>query len=137
MSAAAQLGWLDTNIFVHALFPRDPHYQRCQPLLGTLDNGAAEGWLDILVVHELTYVLGRLPAFADRAAIERYLRSILLNKQIRADDKPALLEAVARWAAQGVGFADAWLAVLAQRRGLPVRSVNTGDFPDVGNTFPA
>ena len=36
MSAVRQLGWLDTNLFIHALFPRDPHYPRCQELLRAL-----------------------------------------------------------------------------------------------------
>ncbi len=135
MSAVRQLGWLDTNIFIHALFPRDPHYPRCQELLRALDEGTAEGWLDPMVVHELSYVLGRLPAFRDRAAIAGYLRPILLTEQILTDDKPALLAAVARWTARGGGFVDAWLAVLAHRHELPVCSVNADDFPDVENTF--
>ncbi|HET8629781.1 MAG TPA: type II toxin-antitoxin system VapC family toxin [Thermomicrobiales bacterium] len=130
-----QLGWLDTNLFVHALFPRDPHYARCQRILAALDAGTAEGWLDPLVVHDLTYVLGRLPQFPDRAAIQGYLRTILLTEQIRADDKPALLAAVARWVMRGGGFTDAWLASLAGRRALPVCSVNARDLPDIANTF--
>ena len=88
-----QLGWLDTNLFVHALFPRDPHHARCRAIVRALEEGRAEGWLDPLVVHELSYVLSRLgQRFPTRTAIEEYLRGILLINAIHADDKAGLLE---------------------------------------------
>lgn len=77
MSGARQFGWLDTNLFVHALFPRDPHYVRCQAIFDALESGAAEGWIEPMVVHELTYVLGRLPSLRDRTAVHEYLRTVL------------------------------------------------------------
>jgi predicted nucleic acid-binding protein len=135
VTGRVQFGWLDTNLFVHALFPRDPHHARCRVILEALERGTGEGWLDPLVVHELSYVLGRLPAFPDRAAIHTYLRTVLLMDAVQADDKPGLLEALARWATGRVSLVDAWLAVVANRRGLPVCSVNRRDFPDVVNTF--
>lgn len=130
-----QLGWLDTNLFVHALFPGDRQHARCREIIRALEEGAAEGWVDLLIVHELTYVLGRLRVFPNRAAIQHYIRTILLNPNIQAADKAALLEVVARWATEGVGFADAWLTMLAQRHGLAVCSANVADFPGVDNTF--
>src|SRR6184192_1522732 len=131
-----QLGWLDTNLFVHALFPREPHHARCRAIVRALEEGRAEGWLDPLVVHELSYVLSRLgQRFPTRTAIEEYLRGILLIDAIHADDKAGLLEAVARWEIGRTGFADAWLAVRARRRGLPVCSVNQADFGSMPNTF--
>lgn len=130
-----QLGWLDTNIFIHALFRNDLHYSRCVLLLQALQAGRAEGWIDPIVVHELTYVLIRQPQFPTRQAVQEYVLAILETGSIRADDKQSLIDAVTAWAAQGVSFADARLAALARRRGLPICSVNQQHFTDVGNTF--
>ncbi|HXT35500.1 MAG TPA: PIN domain-containing protein [Chloroflexota bacterium] len=129
------LGWLDTNIFVHALFKNDPQHDRCRAVLQALQDGRATGWVDVLVVHELTYVLGRLPQFTSRAVIHEYIRGILAPATIHADDKQALLSTLARWATENVGFADARLAVLAQARGLPICSANQRDFTGVTNSF--
>jgi predicted nucleic acid-binding protein len=130
-----QLGWLDTNLFVYVLFPNDPHHSRCAALMRALQDGRTEGWIDTVVVHELTYVLSRTGLFPTRQAVHAYIRSILLTDTIHADDKDGLVDAVSRWATLGVGFADAWLAVLARRRQIPVCSVNEDDFPDTPNVF--
>jgi predicted nucleic acid-binding protein len=132
---ALQLGWLDTNIFIHSLLPNDPHYPRCRALIRALQEGRAEGWIDVTVIHELTYTLRRLPRYGSRALIRAYIERILGIAQIRADDKPALRETLLLWEQQG-GFVDIWLATLARRRNLPVCSVNERDFPsDLNNTF--
>jgi predicted nucleic acid-binding protein len=131
-----QLGWLDTNIFIHSLFPADSQYARCQEILRALDADLAEGWLDVLILHELTYNLLRLRLLADRRDAAAYIQGILRHDNIRADDKLALVDAVGRWGDHGVGFADVWLAALAARRSLPICSVNEHDFPaDLDNTF--
>ena len=64
-----QLGLLDTNLFIHPLFVRDPHAARCQALIAAIERGDAAGWIDVTVVHELTYALRRVPGFSDRAMI--------------------------------------------------------------------
>ncbi len=132
-----QLGWLDTNLFVHALYPNDPQCARCRVLLAALQHGRAEGWLDPLVVHELSYVLTRQERFQTRENVHDYIRGILLTESIHAQDKEGLMEAVARWATRGGGFTDAWLAVLARHHRLPVCSANAADFSDTPNTFPS
>ena len=129
------LGWLDTNVFIHALFTKDTQHDRCRAILLALQDGRANGWIDVLVVHELTYVLGRLPQFTSRAVIHEYIRGILMMGAIQADDKPMLLAGLARWATENVGFTDGRLAVLALARGLPVCSANQRDFAGVGNSF--
>lgn len=130
-----QLGYLDTNLFVHALFPNDAQYPRCQAILTALGQGEAEGWLDPLVIHELTYVLLNLRRFPDRTAVEVYLRDLLRAPGVRAPQRALLLAALARWAGRGGGFVDAWLATLALAEGQPVCTANARDFPDVRNTF--
>ncbi len=132
---SGQLGYLDTNPFVHALFPQDPHYPRCRVLITELNGGNAEGWLDPLVIHELTYVLLRLPHFPDRTAVEVYPQDILRAPGVRAPQRALLLAALARWAGRGGGFVDAWLATQALADGQPVCSANVRDFPDVPNAF--
>jgi predicted nucleic-acid-binding protein len=134
MSLPRVLGLLDTNVVVRSLFPTDPHCPRCLAILAALEQGEAEAWIDVTVVHELTYVLGRLPTFS-RADVHTYVRGVLLAEGVHADEKAALIEALDRWAIGSTGFVDAWLAVLARRHGLPVCSINAGDFPDVPNTF--
>ena len=131
-----QLGLLDTNLFIHPLFVRDPQAARCQALIAAIERGDAEGWIDITVVHELTYALRRVPGFSDRAMIHDYIIRILAMPQILADDKAALIAGLARWATAGVGFVDAWLAALAEQRSLPICSVNRRDYPaSLDNTF--
>lgn len=131
-----QLGWLDTNIFIHSLFPADSHYARCQAILQALDDDAAEGWLDVIVLHELSYNLLRMRLSADRHEAAEYMRGILRHNNIMADEKPAMLDAMDRWVNRRVGFADAWLAALAERRSLPICSVNERDYPTaLDNTF--
>lgn len=130
-----QLGWLDTNLFVHSLHTNDPHRARCTELLQALQSGDAEGWIDSVVVHELTYVLSRQSQFPNRHAVLRYIRRILLASGVRTDDAEGLLDAVTLWAARGISFADAWLTIRAARRGLPVCSVNVRDFPATPNTY--
>lgn len=132
----AQLGWLDTNIFVHAIMLGDAHQPRCRDVLKALEEGHAEGWIAPPVVHELRYVLARLPSFGTRGAIATYLTTILSYPGVLATDKPLLVAAISRWAASmTIGFVDAGLAELALRDGLPVCSVNARDFPVTPNSY--
>lgn len=137
MSVPATLGYLDTNLFVHALYPNDPHYPRCRALLAALADGTATGWLDVVVVYELTFILARRRRFPNRQAIERYLRGILAAPGVQVDDHATLVATLSRWATRGVGFADAWLLARARATGRPICSVNDRDFDGVLNTFRA
>ena len=130
-----QLGWLDTNVFVHNLFDNDPLAPRCREIVDALEAGTAEGWIDITVVHELTYALSRFSQFPSRQAVHDYVETILLRDNVHADDMEMLLDTLARWLTAGGSFVDVWLAIRAQRRGLPVCSANRRHFPGVENTF--
>lgn len=135
MSVSGELGYLDTNLFVHALYPNDPHYPRCRALLTALAEGEATGWLDAIVVYELTFVLGRRRRFPDRQAIARYVGGIIETPGVVAADKGLLLVALERWVAQGIGFADAWLFACSAAANVAVCSANARDFQDVPNTY--
>jgi predicted nucleic acid-binding protein len=140
-----QLGFLDTGLFIHALFSRDRQAAYCAAILEALERDEAEGWVDVTVVHEATYALRVVPGFQhigaggrreiNRRAVHAYLRPLLLLPGVRADDREALVVALDRWATTGVAFVDAWLTTLAIRRHLPVCSPNADDFADVPDTF--
>ena len=134
-----ELGWLDTPVFVHPLFPNDPLASRCRDLLRRLQANEVTGWLDVIVIHELTYVLPRtkLPAFSNRQGVAEYIRRILALDSIRTDSKDELLEGLAVWSRGRVAFADARISVLARQRGMNVCSPNRADFDTVANSFPA
>ncbi|MBV8084334.1 MAG: type II toxin-antitoxin system VapC family toxin [Chloroflexi bacterium] len=133
-----ELGWLDTGVFIHALFPNDPLSIPARNVLARVAGGDASAWLDVVVVHELTYVLPRtkLPAFGQRSAVAEYIGRVLALESVHADAKDELLETLAVWRVRQVAFADARLTVMAGRRGLPVCSPNRRDFSSVPNSFP-
>jgi predicted nucleic-acid-binding protein len=130
-----QLGYLDTNIFVHSLYPNDRHYLRCREIIAALESGAAQGWIDRIVVYELTFILARGKRFPDRPALTEYVRSIITMGGVRVEDEELLITALDRWANQGVSFADAWLFVQAMASGQPICTVNARDFKGAVNTF--
>lgn len=131
-----QFGWLDTTIFCHVLFENDPHQGPCQRILEALENGQGEGWLDPIVIHELTYVLPRCnPSFRDRQQVFQYVVHFLLLDGIHTTNKEILIEMMRLWAETGLGFADARLTTLASADGLPVCSVNGDDFRGVENSY--
>ncbi|HZS92011.1 MAG TPA: PIN domain-containing protein [Chloroflexota bacterium] len=131
---AVEVGWLDTNIFVHALSTTDAHYARCNEIINALIDGRAVGRLSPLVLHELSYVLSRRPRFT-RATIQTYLATIVNTAGIHAPDKPMLVAAVDRWGNGTMGFVDAYLTELAGRDGIPICSVSARDFPATPNSY--
>lgn len=133
---AEVLGWLDTNVFVHAIIPGHRENARALQIIDALNDGRAEGWLTPVVLHELAYVLGRFPAYRSRTVTGAYLQDIVNAPGVLAEDKPNLLATVGRWmTSASLGFVDAYLAELAARDGLPVCSANARDFPATPNSF--
>jgi predicted nucleic acid-binding protein len=134
---ALQLGWLDSNLFVHALYPNDGPHVRCRQILAMLSSGEAEGWIDPVIVHELTHVLPSTPQFRGRSrqAVLQYLLQLLGYDSVMAEDKPSLLASLNEWATEGGDYGDARLRVLARHHQLPVCSANERLFRTVHNTF--
>lgn len=132
-----QFGWLDANLFIHALFENDPHMPRCREILGALEEGTGEGWIDPVTVHELTYALPRArpDTFRSRMDTFDYLVRFLVLETVQAVGKEVLIAALRRWADSGVRFGDARLAVLAEHGGRTVCTVNRRDFEGIANTF--
>jgi len=125
------VGWIDTCVFVHAR-TRDSHSEACRALLTKLEAGDAQGQIDPVVVHELTYVLTtRFPETKLQAAA--YIKMILSWDNIDAvGGKEPLIAALITWAEQGVDFADALLAARAQQDGTMVSTVNVRDIVRAG-----
>jgi predicted nucleic-acid-binding protein len=129
------LGYLDTNIFVHSLHPKDETYARCREIITALEEGSATGQLDVTVVYELSFILARGRRFPDRLAIAEYIQSILTMTGVIVEDTEILKTALERWATRGVGFADAWLFARALASETSVCTANARDFSGVRNTF--
>ena len=132
---ARQLGYLDSAVFVYALFPSDARHARCKTILADLQSGDAEGRLEPLVLHELIAILPTLKQFPDRAAVGRYLRGIVSARGVLIEQRDLLLAALVRWTERGGGFADAWLAILALTDGQMVCAPDAADLPDLPNSF--
>lgn len=133
--SARQLGYLDSALFVYALFPQDERYARCRAILAELQVGDAEGLIDPLVLQELTTVLPTLRQFPDRPAVARYLRGLLSARGILADQRDLLLAALLRWTERGGSFVEAWIAIVALTEGRTVCAPDRDDFPDVANVY--
>jgi predicted nucleic acid-binding protein len=131
-----ELGWLDTNVFVHALYANDKPHKRSIEILDALADGSAQGWLDPIVVHELTYLFTNgVGQFQGREDSRDFLLDIVRTPAIHAADKDVLIGAIMHWSRSTIDFADAWLSVLSRHRALPVCSANRRDFIGVPNTF--
>lgn len=131
MSSPREVGWLDTNVFVHAQ-TRDASSAACRALLRALDHGEAAGWLDPVVLHELSYVLPRVLRW-DRETVAQYLSAVLLAPGVRVEGgNDVLLDAVVRWARTGAAFADAVLAARAAATDQSVCTVNVTDMARLG-----
>ncbi len=130
-------GWLDATLFIHALFENDPHMPRCRRILRGLEASDAEGWLDPVTIHELTYALPRaLPRrFQSRNDLVRYVLRFLALDTVKGDDKEGLIRALQIWGDRGIKFGNARLIAQAERTGVPVCSVNERDFTGVENTY--
>ena len=130
---AEQAGWLDTNLFVHA-YQNDEHSAACRALIHGLEDGSVEGWLHLIVLHELTYVFRNLLRW-DRPKIASLLLALILAPGVRVSgDAGVLADGVLRWRDSGVALADALLAAEASAAGLAVCSINASHIHRAGAT---
>lgn len=128
---AESVGWLDTNLFVHA-YQQDGRSAACRALMRGLEDGSVEGWLHPVVLHELSYVLRNLLRW-ERGRIADLLVALVLAPGVRvAGDAGVLADGVLRWREGGVAFADALLAAEAAAAGQAVCSVNAADMHRAG-----
>ena len=128
-------GLIDTNVLVHAQ-TRDALGAECLAFLNAVEAGEIQVYLDVLVVHELTYVLPRYRQQMGRADVAAYLLAVLQWPGI-VGDKPLLDRAIRRWAqTPRLGFVDAYLAERALRDAVPVYTKNVSEFATLGVNVP-
>ncbi len=136
-SQSTNYGWLDTNVFIHALCEGDLEHRRSAEILYSLENDEARAALDPLVVHELTYVLPRVVKnrFCSRQDIFEFIAPYLALENIYIDQRQSLIDALRLWAGSTLAFVDAYLRANARVRQEPNCSANRQDFGGVTNTF--
>lgn len=123
-------GLIDTNVFIHAL-RGDDRSQECREFLKLLRTGERRVRLEPYVVHELTFVIGRVLKQMSREETVAYIREVIEWPGIDCD-RELLLGALIRWQRPGIAFADALLATQARLSDTVVFTVNTKHFADVG-----
>ncbi len=128
-------GLLDANVFIHAL-TGDAFGAECGRFLALVRAGDIDAYLDPLVVHELTYTIGRVIRTMSTSDIVAYLLEVLSWTGIQGE-KDVLREALDRWdRTPGLAFVDSYLTVRALRRTVPVSSKNVREFERQGVSTP-
>lgn len=128
-------GLLDTNVFIHA-HTADASSAECRRFLEALEAGRVRAQLEPLILHELSYALRHYLKQLTRDDLAQYLLTVLSWPGVTGD-KDVLVGAVQRWHERaGLSFADAYLAELAGRRGVPVYSKNRAELLAEGVAVP-
>lgn len=121
--AADADGLLDTNVFVHA-HANDDATAECRAFLAALESGHLHADLEPIVLHELSYTLPRVVKQMTRDDVVRYLLMVLGWPGV-GGPIDLMVAAVERWwKTPSIGFADAYLAALADRRRCSVYTKN-------------
>jgi predicted nucleic acid-binding protein len=130
------IGFIDTNVFVHA-HANDTFSEECRAFLLALERGTIHVRLDPLVLHELSYALPRyLKQMADRRQLAEYLLMVIDWPGIIAE-KDLLRTAVENWwPRHGISFVDAYLGAIAVRNACPVDTKNVKDLSALGVEVP-
>jgi predicted nucleic acid-binding protein len=95
MDAGMADGFVDTNVFIHAI-ATDAHSVECQRFLLLVERGEIRVSLEATVLHELSYMLKRFHKQMTRQDIADYLLLMLGWPGVQAD-KIVLIDAVGRW----------------------------------------
>lgn len=131
----AEVGLLDTNIFVHA-HTTDAHANECRQFLAGLEAGRVRAQTEPLILHELSYALPRYLKQMTKQQVAEYLLMILQWPGVEGE-KSLLIETVQRWGGTpGLSFADAHLAALASHRRCQVFTKNLRELRGQGVDAP-
>lgn len=104
--------------------------------LAALEDGSIQAQIEPIVLHELSYVLPRFMRQMTRKDVVAYLLGVLRWPGVRGE-KDLLTDALQRWGrTPGLGFADAYLAVLASRRQCSVYTKNVQELTRQGVDVP-
>jgi predicted nucleic acid-binding protein len=123
---------LDTNVVVRFLTHDDPEqWPAAEALMLSARDGRVTLLLDPVVISELTYALD-LYFGRGREEIAAALAALVRSPGIKTSDPGILLDALKRYGARPVDFADALLAARARADGVSVASFDR-DFDRFGD----
>lgn len=130
--------WLDANVLVRLLVQDDAKQgPAAKALFERAERRDCRLFLDGLAVAEVAYVLiGRYRR--NRAEVAEALLSVIQNPGIETSDIEVVGDALERFAAANVDFADAWLAARAAQSGRGIASFDRhfDKFKDVRRVEP-
>lgn len=135
VSSIVTEGLLDTNLFIHAHLD-DTHSDECRRFLEALQRGERQARLEVLVVHELSYVFPRVVKQFDRHELARYLISVIEWPGVVCE-RATIAETLQRWSSTpGLSFIDAYLATVATTREVPIYTKNVRELIAQGVDVP-
>ncbi len=109
--------FVDTNVFIHFLLGFDSERsERCHDLLRAVEAGAAALDTSDLVVAELVWFLERPPIRMTAPEVSDKLVPLFFLSGIRIPDKQTVLAALSFHSSSGLGFIDAYNAVVMRKR---------------------
>jgi predicted nucleic-acid-binding protein len=113
---------LDANVVLRFLIQDDPKQgPAATSLFERAERGEALLHLDALAVAEVVYVLMG-PYRRGRAAVANALLTMIQNPGVQMAEADIVSDALKRFSAANVDFADAWLAARSARGGIAVAS---------------
>jgi predicted nucleic acid-binding protein len=128
-------GLLDTNVLVHSILDDIPS-EECRKFLAMVEAGERRVRLEVYVVHELTFVLGRVRRQMSRQEIVEFLYQVIEWPGIECD-RELLIGTLDRWQQRkGIAFVDALLATQARLSNTRIFSKNVREFRDTGIEVP-
>jgi len=130
---------LDANVLIRFLVHDDPKQSpAATALFESAERHEIRLHLDSLAVSESIYVLIRRYG-RSRGEVTSVLLSLIQNGGIETMDKGVMTDALHRFGAVNVDFADAWLAARAAHTGNPVASFDRDldKFKDIKRHEPA
>jgi len=109
---------IDTNILVRFLTQDDPvQALQAERLLTTQCSAAQPGWISIIALCEVVWVLGRGYRYP-REQIVLAIAQLLRTAELEIEDSDLVRDALERFAAGKYDFADALIGLRNQRRGV-------------------
>lgn len=109
--------FLDTNIFLrHVLADHTEHSPAATALLDRIATGAERAWSTALAFAECVWVLSGANYRYSREEIHSALAPLCGLANLDLDARPEIIEALQRYAATSISFADCFHAALVGRR---------------------
>jgi len=117
--------WVDTNVLVRFITRDDVEQsKRVLSVMRRAERGEIVIRVSAIVVAEVIWVLKSVYGYAPDAIADA-LRAFLIADGVTVEEEDVVIEAL-RFAQQGVGFVDGYVAALARSRREPVLTFDVG-----------